>query len=139
MNTETKSRYPRSAGILALVGGIIILLGGALFILASVFILPHMNFPNVNIPKGLPPADLPALISGVVGIMGTFGVICGSVVLISAALLLAAVGSSRTWGILILVFSLLSFIGLGGFVVGAILGILGGIFTLRWKQPGSSG
>jgi len=39
----------------------------------------------------------------------------------------------RTWGVLILVFSVLSFLGLGGFVVGAILGIVGGVFALRWK------
>jgi hypothetical protein len=35
--------------------------------------------------------------------------------------------------VLILVFSILSFIGLGGFVVGAILGIVGGVLALRWK------
>ena len=51
----------------------------------------------------------------------------------SATMLLAKVGERRTWGILILVFSVLSFIGLGGLVVGALLGIVGGIMTLRWK------
>ena len=38
------------------------------------------------------------------------------------------------FGVLILVFSVLSFFGSGGFVIGAILGIIGGVMTLR---PGS--
>jgi hypothetical protein len=50
-------------------------------------------------------------------------------------MLLAKVGQRRTWGILILVFSVLSFIGLGGFVIGAILGIVGGVLILRWRPP----
>jgi len=52
-------------------------------------------------------------------------------------MLLAKVGARRTWGILILVFSVLSFVGLGGFVVGAIFGIVGGVLALRWKPPTS--
>jgi len=70
-------------------------------------------------------------------VMGGFGLVCGAIVLVSATMLLAKVGVRRTWGILILVFSVLSFVGLGGFVVGAILGILGGVLTLRWKPPAS--
>ena len=125
--------YPKSAAILALVGGIIILLGGVLFIGVSTFILPHLNYGNLTVPKGLDRAALPGLISGIVGVMGAFGLVCGIIVLISASMLLARVGQHRTWGVLILVFSILSFIGLGGFVVGAILGIVGGVLALRWK------
>ena len=33
------------------------------------------------------------------------------------------------------IFSVLSFFGSGGFVVGAILGIIGGIMILRWRRP----
>jgi Family of unknown function (DUF6114) len=69
--------------------------------------------------------------------MGGFGLVCGAIVLMSAAMLLARVGERRTWGILITIFSVLSFVGLGGFVVGAILGIVGGVMTLRWKPPAS--
>jgi len=41
----------------------------------------------------------------------------------------------QTWGIFILVFSILSFFGFGGFIVGAVLGIVGAIMILRWKPP----
>jgi hypothetical protein len=56
-------------------------------------------------------------------------------VLVSALVLLTNSSQRRTLGVLILVFSVLSFLGLGGFVVGAILGVAGGILTLTWKPP----
>ena len=137
LRQEPVSAYPKAAGLMALAGGIIIILGGAIFLGASIFVLPHMNFGNLTVPQGFDRANLPALISGVVEAMGAFGLICGTVVLLSATMLLAKVGQRRTWGVLILVFSVLSFIGLGGFVLGAVLGIAGGILTLRWKPPAS--
>jgi hypothetical protein len=127
--------YPRTASIFALVGGIIITLGGLLFLAASILILPHLDYANLNVPQGLTRADLPTLVSGIVGVMGVFGLVTGVIVLFSAIMLLTRTGQRRTWGILILVFSILSFVGLGGFILGAILGIVGGILTLRWKPP----
>jgi hypothetical protein len=134
-NQGAASAYPRTASILALVGGMIIILGGVIFLGVAAYVLPHLNYGNMTVPKGLDRASLPGLISGVVGVMGGFGLACGAVVLVSATMLLAKVGQRRTWGILILVFSVLSFVGLGGFIIGAVLGILGGILTLRWKPP----
>lgn len=133
----TTSAYPKTASILALVGGMIIILGGAIFIGVAVYVIPNLNLSNVTVPQGMNPASLPGLISGVLTVMGTFGLVCGAIVLVSATMLLAKVGQRRIWGILILVFSVLSFIGLGGFVLGAVLGITGGILALRWK-PSSS-
>jgi hypothetical protein len=132
---EKTLAYPKTASILALTGGIIIILGGVIFIGASVYILPHLNFNNMTVPQGFTAASLHSLISGIVGVMGAFGLVCGAVVLISSTMILAKVGQWRTWGILILVFSVLSFVGLGGFIIGAILGIVGGVLTLRWKPP----
>jgi hypothetical protein len=129
--------YPKTGAILALVGGIFIVLGGVIFLGAAAYVIPHMNLSNVTVPQGLNKADLPGLISGVLDVMGSFGLVCGAIVLVSATMLLAKVGKRRTWGILILVFSVLSFIGLGGFVIGAILGIAGGVLALRWKPPAS--
>ena len=132
---ERTTAYPKTASILSLVGGIIIVLGGALFLGVAAFVIPHLNLANVTVPQGMDRANLPGLISGVLGVMGGFGLVCGAIVLMSAAMLLARVGERRTWGILITIFSVLSFVGLGGFVVGAILGIVGGVMTLRWKPP----
>jgi hypothetical protein len=135
MTQKTTSAYPKTASILALAGGILITLSGVLFIAVSAFILPNLDYSNVSIPPNLTSASIPALVSGIVGVMGTFGLVSGVIVLVSAVMLLANLGQRRTWGVLILVFSILSFIGLGGFIVGAILGMVGGILTLRWKPP----
>ncbi len=65
--------------------------------------------------------------------MGIFGVVSGAIVLVSSMKLLTSPGQTRTWSVLILVFSALSFVGMGGFVVGAVLGIVGGALVLKWK------
>jgi len=134
---KSSSTYPKTAALLALVGGMIIILAGAIFIGVASFVIPHLDLSNMTVPKGMDRASLPGLISGVLAVMGGFGLVCGAVVLVSATMLLARVGTRRTWGILILVFSVLSFVGLGGFVIGAVLGIAGGVLTLRWKPPAS--
>jgi hypothetical protein len=125
--------YPRTASILALAGGIIITLTGLLFVAASAFILPNINYSNLHTPPNLPASSIPGLVAGFVGVIGMVGLISGAIVLLSSVMLLMNSGQPRTWSVLILVFSILSFIGLGGFVVGAVLGIVGGALALRWR------
>jgi len=38
-----------------------------------------------------------------------------------------------TWGILVLAFSVVSFIGMGGYFIGAVLGIAGGALALSYR------
>ena len=65
------------------------------------------------------------------GFVAVIGLVAGIVILVSAFLLRARPQSDRkTFGTLILVFSIVSLIGLGGFVIGAVLGIIGGILAL---------
>ncbi len=135
MTQSATSEYPTTASIIALVGGIIITLSGVLFVAISAFVLPNVNYSNLNTPPNLPASAVPGLVSGFVGLMGAFGLVTGAVVLVSAILLLTNTGQRRTWSVLILVFSVLSFIGMGGFVVGAVLGIVGGALLLRWRPP----
>jgi hypothetical protein len=40
-----------------------------------------------------------------------------------------------TWGIMVLIFSIASFIGMGGYFIGAILGIAGGAIALSFRTP----
>jgi len=67
--------------------------------------------------------------------VGLFGLVSGLIVLGSGVMLRINPNQSMVFGLLILIFSVLSFFGSGGFVVGAILGIAGGIMTLRWRRP----
>jgi hypothetical protein len=131
MTTE----YPKAASIVALTGGIIILLAGVFFTAVSAIFLPYISYTNVHVPQGLNPASIPAIVSGVVGVMGAFGLVSGAIVLISSVMLLTNSSQRRVWGALILVFSALSFFGTGGFIIGAVLGIVGGALTLLWRAP----
>jgi len=124
--------YPKTASILAFAGSTLIVTCGALLTWVSVAILPHVRFPNFNPPQ-LAPGSIPAMVSGVVAGIGLFGLVSGAMVLASAVLVIAVPSQRRAWGVLMLVFSALSVLGLGGFVVGAILGVVGGVLTLRWN------
>lgn len=132
MTQNATSEYPRTASIIALAGGVIITLSGLLFAAVSAFVLPYISYSHMNTPN-IPASAIPGLVSGFVGLMGAFGLVTGAVVLVSSVMLLARSGQQRTWSVLILVFSVLSFVGMGGFIVGAVLGIVGGALLLRWK------
>ena len=127
------SAYPKTASILALTGSILILLCGTLLVWVSSVILPNVNFPNINTPPQIVAGSIPSIASGVVGGIGLFGLVTGAIVLVSSLMLLAKPSQQWVWGVLILVFSALSLFGMGGFLVGAVLGMVGGILTLRWK------
>jgi hypothetical protein len=139
MTQKTSSGYPNIASILALIGGILIMLGGMLLVAVSAFVLPYINYTNLSPPPNLTADAMPRLVSGIVGVMGLFGLISGVIVLASALMLRVKPSQRETWGILIMVFSVLSFLGPGGFFVGAIMGIVGGIMTLRWRPPTQMG
>lgn len=140
MTQNTAIEYPKTGSILALVGGVLIMLGGVLFLFVSQVIIPHVDFGNFTswgnyTTTHFNSTNISSIASGVVGTMGVFGLVCGILVLLSAILLLSNLGQPRTWGVVMLIFSVLSFLGLGGFVIGAILGIIGSVLTLRWKPP----
>jgi len=61
-------------------------------------------------------------------------VICGVIVLMGAIMLRAQPHQHMIWAIVIIVFSAVSFVGMGGFFIGAILGIIGGAFDLSIRQ-----
>jgi len=133
MTQQATDAYPNTASILALVGGILMTVGGIFFLAIAVFILPNISYANLHPPPGI--TNMAGLVSGAVGVLGVLGLAAGIVVLASAVMLRVNPGQRKTWGVLILVFSILSFLGFGGFIVGAILGTVGGIMTLTWKGP----
>lgn len=67
------------------------------------------------------------------GGLTVFGLVSGVIVLVGAILLKSRPKECNTWGVLILVFSILSFFGMGGFFIGAIIGIIGGAMALSWR------
>jgi Family of unknown function (DUF6114) len=132
MSSKTTVEYPNIPSILALIGGALIVLVDIFLLTISITILPHINYTNFNTPRGYV-GNPGALAAGFVGAIAVFGLICGSIVTLSAVLLRLKPNQRQTWGVLVLVFSVLGFFGFGGFIVGSVLGIVGGIMTLRWK------
>ncbi len=61
--------------------------------------------------------------------------ISGIIVIIGAVMLNARPAEHLAWGTIVLVFSLISFTGMGGFFVGALLGIIGGALAISTSSP----
>ncbi len=59
--------------------------------------------------------------------------VCGVIVVMAALVLRVHPQENVIWGIVILVFSAISFVGMGGYFVGAIFGIIGGIIALTYR------
>lgn len=58
------------------------------------------------------------------------GIITGILIIVFAALMKSRPSERKTYGILILAFSLVSLVGMGGFFIGAVLGLIGGVLAL---------
>lgn len=121
---------PSTAFILSLVGGIIIALGGLAFFLGYFFGWPFYG----------------GMMGGFPWMMGGFGynysimlafslvgLIAGALVVVGALMLNARPAEHTMWGIVILIFSLTSFLSMGGFFIGTLLGIIGGALALSWR------
>lgn len=67
-------------------------------------------------------------------VLSFIGIISGILVLVGAIMLYREPAKAYTWGTLILVFSVLSFFGMGGFMIGALLGVVGGALAITWKR-----
>jgi hypothetical protein len=139
---KTTEAIPGTASILVIAGACFMILAGLLVLAVSAFVIPHlndsffngtMNFNNTGHP--IPIHSIPGFVGGILAAVGLFGLISGLVVLGSGVMVRIHPEQSTVFGVLILVFSVLSFFGSGGFVIGAVLGIIGGIMILRWRRP----
>jgi len=59
--------------------------------------------------------------------------VCGVIVIFSSLLLRMHPREHLLWGVVIVVFSAISFVGMGGYFVGAAFGIIGGALALTYK------
>lgn len=129
------------AFILSLVGGILVTFGSLLGVSFALIGRPYFygvggmmygysNFMNSMMSgyysSGNYPAGLYSMMTGA----EVLGLIAGLAVLTFALLMRSKPENTKTYGTLVLVFSIVSFAGTGGFFIGAILGIIGGILAL---------
>ncbi len=117
------SEKPTNAFTLSLVAGILIVANAvALGVVAKWFpgIMPTLPGSSGNDPMLL--IELAAV-----------GLIFGIIVLLGALMLYAKPANKKEWGIMIIIFSIPSVIMGGGFIIGFILGIMGGKLALSRK------
>ncbi len=121
MNGNEKSR---KAVLLSLIAGILIITNTLLLGAATTW------FPDI-IPTlpGTTGND-----SAVLYRLAAIGLLCGILVVLGAILLQFKPEKKKAWGIMIIIFSIPSVITGGGFIIGFILGIIGGAFALLPKQ-----
>ena len=125
---------PNVAFILSLIGGLLIFVGSAVSI---------VWFSVGSAPFG----GYWGMMSGWHGMTGSYGftydyllvlsvlgLACGVIVVVGGFMLSLRPLEHVTWGVLIVIFSAISFVSMGGWFVGAILGIVGGALALAWRS-----
>lgn len=112
------------AFILSLIAGILILLNATAVATAATW-FPEI-FPTIPGSSGNDPATLYSV--------AFVGLICGAMVVLGAMMLRRKPAQKRAWGIMIIVFSIPSVVTGGGFIIGFILGIIGGALAFSRKS-----
>jgi hypothetical protein len=125
---------PTVAFILSLVGGLLIIVGSLVSLVLFAF-------------GGEPFGDFWGMMGGWHWMMGGYGfsygylmgfsvlgLAFGVVVVVGAFMLNLRPFEHVTWGIIVLVFSAVSFVSMGGWFVGAVLGIAGGALGIAWRS-----
>lgn len=119
----SQSEKPTKAYTLSLIAGILIVCNAvAVGVAATWFPWIFPTLPGSDNNATVPFASI-----------ATIGLICGALVLFGAIMLHIKPRNKKVWGIVIIVFSIPSVITGGGFIVGFILGIIGGVKAIRWK------
>ena len=125
MNRQTR---PSIAFMLSLIGGIFIVLGSLFSFLMYSFWETWgwgMMGPWMMGGYGFP--------YGITWGFSLVALIAGLIVIVSGIMLQTRPEEHMLWGILVLIFSIVSFVGMGGFMIGALLGIAGGALALSWR------
>jgi len=124
MSLVKKSSNLFAPVILSLIGGVIIIVSGFVLSAWHVAVFPHMNLmagPSEFLDQSA------SIISSII-------IITGSLVVIFAIVLYKKPSNISVWGLIILFFSTLSILEMGGFIVGGIIGIVGGSVAIARKK-----
>ena len=104
---------------LSLTSGILILAGAVIPWIWHASFYPQMSW-MMGTPNAMP------IFAGMIVI----GAVSGATIVLSSIMMSSRPSESSRWGVIVLVFSVLSFFGMGGFLIGAVLGIVGGILAI---------
>ena len=108
--------HPVAAFILSLLGGVIILISSLFVIVIG--------------------SAITFFIGGVGGYIGLLGLLWGSIIIFCSLKLRTDPKMHITYGLIIIVTSVISWIGAaGGFGIGFLFALFGGILGIIWKSP----
>ena len=121
-------KRPTGAMVLSAIGGLFILMGGIALLYLGAFL---SAFLGALMPVGLG-ADPAAMVTN----LGIIGAALGLGVMALGIVMFIKPKLARILGIVIVVLSIASIVAAGGFFLGLILGVVGGILGLLFKaQP----
>lgn len=123
------TKGPIGPVILSIIGGVLILGYGALILALGVGGLGSMA--NLTGTQGM----TAGFVNLALEVLGAWGVICGLVMILSAVMVYRRPVSHVAWGLVIILFSILSIFGGAGLFIGLVIGIIGGAWAVMWKSP----
>jgi hypothetical protein len=116
------SSKPTVAFALSIVGGVFVLIGAEAMRVIGNF-LSFLPFAGTA--------------SNTISLLGDIGLLSGVLMLVGSIMMYLKPGHHGIWGALVLVGSIVSWIGaFGGVVMGFVLGLVGGILGIAWKPSG---
>jgi hypothetical protein len=119
---------PTAAFVLSLLAGIFIMIGGGVRIVMGALMRRYGAYRGMMGGFGFSTLLLRGLGVGF-RLIGILAVVFGIIVVVAALMLYVHPSGHVAWGLLILIFSILSVFGS---LFGIVLGILGGIFAIIW-------
>ncbi len=137
MGAETRAVVPF---VLSLLGGIFIVLGAlvaSIFAFGSPTIVGSMSSSMNGMMGGMGAGMSGMMIGLMMGIYPIFSIVglaSGALVILGAVMLYSRPFEKDLWGAVVIAFSILCMLGgMGGFMVGLVLGIVGGALALVWN------
>ncbi|MFY9300585.1 MAG: hypothetical protein WAO91_05300 [Candidatus Nitrosotenuis sp.] len=134
---SARSKTETTSVILALIGGSLIMVGGVLFFVWNYSWMGMSGMIDRDVVMGDMMHGMWMMNErfwfNISNMLSLSSVAAGAIVTISGLMMYHRPRDSSQWGIVALVFSVFGFLGMGGFIVGSMLGILGGILALFKK------
>lgn len=110
----------------AIAGGVLIITSSLLALLTLPSIEEEITGLGIRDPRLMEEE----LITDYLSTTLTLGLISGIILLIVATMMYFKPGRYRIWGVITIVFSIIALLAMSGFVMGTVLGIIGGILAI---------
>jgi hypothetical protein len=118
---------PTAAMVLSLIGGIFVIIGGAFLAFAGSLI------GSLSVTGASAASDT-------VLILGIVGVVIGIIMVVGGFMMYSNPTSTKMWGVIVLILAIVSWVtSVGGFFIGFLLGLIGGILALTFKPTMAPG